>query len=123
MEPLCNPYQESSMTDVLQQATIIVDSLQKVRDEALHQGRSITDKGKGIDEHQVHAERLAYLATEVEATRALLTYAQAAHEHGDAEIGERALSFAAEVGHKLLGQADIHRADFGFPETLLADTL
>ena len=50
------------MSDVLQQATMIVDALQKVRDEALHHGRIITEKGKGIDDHQVHAERLAYLS-------------------------------------------------------------
>ncbi|HJY82830.1 MAG TPA: acyl-CoA dehydrogenase family protein [Candidatus Binatia bacterium] len=111
------------MTNVLQQATTIVDALQKVRDEALHYGRTVTEKGKGIDDHQVHAERLAYLATEVEAARALLTYAQAVQEQGDAETGEMALGFAAEVGHKLLGQADIHLADFGFTEAFLADTL
>ena len=111
------------MTHVLQQATTIVEALQKVRDEALHHGRTVTEKGKGIDDHQVHAERLAYLATEVEAARALLTYAQAAQGQGDAETGEMALGFAAEVGHKLLGQADIHLADFGFAEAFLADTL
>jgi alkylation response protein AidB-like acyl-CoA dehydrogenase len=79
--------EERDMTDVLQQATLIVDALQKVRDEALHHGRTVTEKGKGIDDHQVHAERLAYLATEVEAARALLTYAQAAQGQGNAEIG------------------------------------
>jgi len=115
--------EESRMTDALQQATLIVEALQKVRDEALHHGRTVTDKGKGIDDHQVHAERLAYLATEVEAARALLTYAQAAQGQGDAETGEMALGFAAEVGHKLLGQADVHLADFGFAEAFLADTL
>jgi (2S)-methylsuccinyl-CoA dehydrogenase len=115
--------EERSMTDALRQATLIVDALQKVRDEALHQGRALTEKGKGIDDHQVHAERLAYLATEVEAARALLTYAQAAQGHGDTEIGEMALGFAAEVGQKLLGQADIHLTDFGFAEAFLADTL
>jgi len=115
--------EESRMTNVLQQATTIVDALQKVRDEALHYGRTVTEKGKGIDDHQVHAERLAYLATEVEAACALLTYAQAVQEQGDSETGEIALGFAAEVGHKLLGQADIHLADFGFTEAFLADTL
>jgi alkylation response protein AidB-like acyl-CoA dehydrogenase len=46
-----------------------------MRDEALHHGRRITDNGKGIDDHQVQTERLAYLATEVEAARALSAYA------------------------------------------------
>lgn len=111
------------MTDVLQQATTIVDALQRVRDEAQHHGRTVTDKGKGIDDHQVHAERLAYLATEVEAACALLTYAQAVQGQGDTGTGEMALAFAAEIGHKLLGQADIHLADFGFTAVFLAETL
>lgn len=111
------------MTDTLPQATLIVDALQKVRDEALDAGLTLTDNGKGIDDHQVHAERLAYLATEVEAARALLTYAQAAQEQGDGDSGAMALAFAAEIGHKLLGQADIHLADFGFAESFLAETL
>src|SRR5215510_3262921 len=111
------------MTDVLQQATIIIDALQKVRDEALHQGRLITDKGKSIDDYQVHSERLAYLATEVEAARALLNYAQAASGQGDTDTDEMALGFAAEVGHKAMGQIDIHLSDFGLNEALLTDTL
>ena len=111
------------MSDVLRQTQTIVDALQQVRDEALHHGRSLTANGKAIDEHQVHAERLAYLATEVEAARALLNYATAATEAGDTGIDDKALGFAAEVGHKLLATADVQLADFGFSEAFLADTL
>jgi (2S)-methylsuccinyl-CoA dehydrogenase len=111
------------MTDTLRQTTNIVDALQKVQDEALHQGRRITDGGKAIDDHQVHAERLAYLATEAEAARALLGYAQGAQEQGETDASEMALGFAAEVGQRILGQVDTHLTDFGFPESLLADTL
>ena len=113
------------MSDLLGQATTIVDSLQKVRDEALRQGRIKTDGGKGIDDHQVHAERLAYLATEVEAVRAFLNYAHTINEEGpgDPLTTEMVVAFAAEVGQRLLTQADTHLADFGFPETFLADTL
>ena len=111
------------MSDVLRQTQTIVDALQQVRDEALHHGRSLTANGKAIDEHQVHAERLAYLATEVEAARALLNYATAATRAGDTGIDDKALGFAAEVGHKLLATADVHLADFGFSEAFLADTL
>jgi (2S)-methylsuccinyl-CoA dehydrogenase len=111
------------MTDTFQQTTLIVDALQKVRDEALEHGRAVTEKGKGIDDHQVHAERLAYLSTEVEAARALLAYAQAASTAGEAEIADMTLGFAAEIGQKLASQADSHLADFGFSESFLADTL
>jgi (2S)-methylsuccinyl-CoA dehydrogenase len=111
------------MTDTLRQTTTIVDALQNVRDKALEHGRTVTDGGKGIDDHQVHAERLAYLSTEVEAVRALLAYAQAASGQGEAHIGDMTLGFAAEVGQKLLGQADIHQSDFGFTDGFLAETL
>jgi (2S)-methylsuccinyl-CoA dehydrogenase len=111
------------MTDILRQTTTIVDALQKMRDEALHHGRRITENGKGIDDHQVHTERLAYLATEVEAARALLAYANGAQEHGETEASEMALGFAAEIGQKWLNQADIHLTDFGFAEAVLADSL
>ena len=111
------------MADTLQQTTLIVDALQKVRDEALHHGRVVTENGKSIDDHQVHAERLAYLSTEVEAARALLAYAQAAESHGDAEIADMALGFAAEIGGKYLGQIETHLADFGFSASFVADAL
>jgi (2S)-methylsuccinyl-CoA dehydrogenase len=113
------------MSDLLAQATTIVDSLQKVRDEALDRGRIKTDGGKGIDDYQVHAERLAYLATEVEAAQALLAYARAVNEAGpgDPLMTEMALAFAAEVGQRLLTQVDTHLTDFGFSETFLAHTL
>ena len=111
------------MTDILRQTTAIVDALQKLRDEALHYGRRITDNGKGIDDHQVHTERLAYLATELEAARALAAYATGAQANGDSEASEMALGFAAEIGQKHLNQADTHLTDFGFPESVLAETL
>ncbi len=112
------------MSDTLQQTGLIVDALQKVRDEALQHGRSLTDNGKSIDAHQVHAERLAYLATEVEAARSCLHYAQAAGEKSaDENTATMALGFAAEVGQRLVGQASTHIEDFGFDEALLNDTL
>src|SRR5215471_3288364 len=107
------------MTDTLRQTTTIVDALQKMRDEALHHGRRITENGKGIDDHQVHTERLAYLATEVEAARALLSYANGAQTQGETETSEMALGFASEIGQKWLNQADIHLTDFGFAEAVL----
>ncbi len=111
------------MTDVLQQTETIIDAVQKVRDKALDHGRTLTNNGKGIDEYQVHSERLAYLATEVEAARALLAYAKEATNNGATGIGDKALGFAAEVGQKLLGQTNIHLEDFGFSEAFLAETL
>ena len=86
----------------------------------------LTDNGKGIDDHQVHAERLAYLATQVEAARSCLHYAQAAGANRADENGHTAsmaLGFAAEVGQRLVGQVGTHIEDFGFDEAFLNDTL
>ena len=74
----------------------------------MEHGRTITEKGKGIDEHQVHAERLAYVSTEVEAARALLAYHSGRERTwGNGKCGEVALGFAAEVGQKFMSHADI----------------
>lgn len=114
------------MSDVLEQIALIVDALQQVRDAALDYGRTLTGNGKGIDEHQVHAERLAYLATEVEAARASLEYARTAGANGGDDTGHHAglaLGFAAEVGQRAAAHVDTHLEDFGFAESVLDDTL
>lgn len=114
------------MSDALEQTGLIVDALQKVCDGALRHGRVLTGNGKGIDAHQVHAERLAYLATEVEAARCSLAYAQAAAQYaGDPSdtASGLALAFAAEVGGKLAAQIGLHTEDFGVPASVLAETL
>lgn len=114
------------MSDVLEQTALIVDALQQVRDAALDHGRTLTGNGKGIDEHQVHAERLAYLATEVEAARASLEYARTAGANGGDDTGQHAglaLGFAAEVGQRAAAHVDTHLEDFGFAESVLDDTL
>ena len=114
------------MSDVLEQTALIVAALQQVRDAALEHGRTLTGNGKGIDEHQVHAERLAYLATEVEAAHASLEYARTAGANGGDDTGHHAglaLGFAAEVGQRTAAQVDTHLEDFGFAESVLDDTL
>src|SRR5262245_10209336 len=72
-------------------------------DAALETGRRTTDGGKAIDEHQVHAERLAYAATEVAAAEALAAYAAARREAGqaDATTDLMAAAFAAETADRL----------------------
>lgn len=114
------------MSAALEQTALIVDALQQVRDAALDHGRTLTGNGKGIDEHQVHAERLAYLATEVEAARASLEYARTAGTNGGDDTGHHAglaLGFAAEVGQHAAAHVDTHLEDFGFAESVLDDTL
>src|SRR5881396_299389 len=59
-----------------EETSLIIPAVRAVLDEALAAGRRTTDSGKAIDEHQVHAERLAYAATEAAAAEALAAYAR-----------------------------------------------
>jgi (2S)-methylsuccinyl-CoA dehydrogenase len=77
--------------------------------------------GQGIDEHQVHAERLAYAATEGAAAEAFAAYAR--ERQGDALTGRMAAAFAAEVAARLRAQVEAHREDFGVADAVLARTL
>ena len=70
------------MSAELQQTKLILNTLTKIRTKALEMGRGKTTNGENIDEHQVHTERLAYLATEVEAAAAALDYAVKVDEAG-----------------------------------------
>src|SRR5262245_28275098 len=103
----------------------ILAAARSVLDEALEAGRRTTEGGKGIDEHQVHAERLAYAATELAAAEALAAYARARHEAGagDALTDRMAAAFAAEVATRLRTQLEAQREDFGIGEALFARTL
>lgn len=81
-----------------------------------------TDGGKGIDDEQVHSERLAYAATELAAARDLLAYARGAGA-GDPAVPAMAAAFAAEFVLKLGGQVAAHPREFGVDDARLAETL
>src|SRR5262249_3332950 len=103
----------------------ILPALRAVMDGALEHGRRLTDGGRAIDEHQVHAERLAYVATEVKAAESLAAHAASRHEAGaaDAIADAMAGAFAGEVAAKLRGAIEAQRDDFGVADDLLARTL
>lgn len=103
----------------------VVAMTEAVVSEALDVARRRTDGGKGIDDAQVHCERLAYVATELQAAKDLLGYARAAQAAGQADpsLADMAAVFAAEVAHRLAGQADLHSRDFGVAAERLSETL
>src|SRR5262245_55644735 len=103
----------------------ILAALRAVVDAALEGGRRTTENGKAIDDHQVHAERLAYAATEVRAAEALADYAVARREAGspDDTTDLMAAAFAGEIAAKLRGQIQAHRDDFGVAHDLLDGAL
>ncbi len=104
---------------------VILPALRATVETALEIGRRVTNGGKAIDDHQVHAERLAYAATEVTAAEALAEYAAARREAGQPdETAERmAGAFAGEIAAKLRGNIEAHRDDYGVSDDFLGRTL
>src|SRR5215212_6985639 len=104
-----------------QQARRLLQAGEAVMEAALEAARRTMDGGRAIDEHQVHAERLAYAATELRAAREMVAYADALREAGraDAVADEQAAAYTAEVVHKLRAQAEGALDDFGVDEGLL----
>jgi (2S)-methylsuccinyl-CoA dehydrogenase len=102
------------------ETTTILGATRAVIDEAIGAARKTTQDGKGIDDHQVHAERVAYAATEVAAAEALATYAK---ERNDETTGRMAAAFAGEICAKLAATVEAHEADFGISGPVLDKTL
>src|SRR5712692_8128383 len=111
--------------EALVQAHTIVSALARALDKALAQARHLTQEGKGIDDHQVHCERLAYRATELQAAQALLHYAEMQGQHGrvDSVTGRMALVYAAEVHQTLLAEVGAHLTTYGIDAAWVAATL
>ncbi len=109
----------------LEAAERLAAAAQGVLDGAIGKARVTTAGGKGIDEHQVLAERIAYAATELRAAHELLAYARLASEsgHDDHEIVSIAVAFTAEVVQKLRSQADSAPDDFGIDDARLRTQL
>jgi (2S)-methylsuccinyl-CoA dehydrogenase len=101
-------------TPSLDDAARLADAAATVIDKALAHGRSVTGDGRGIDEHQVHCERLAYLTTELSAAKSLLAYArEAAGAEPDPVVPHMAFAFAGEVLHRLRSAILASGTDFG----------
>src|SRR5260221_5314070 len=107
------------------QARTIVSALARALDQALAQARQLTQEGKGIDDYQVHCERLAYRATELQAAQALLRYAEMQGQRGqdDSVTGHMALAYAAEVHQTLLAEVGAHLTTYGIDAAWVAATL
>ena len=103
----------------------VVAATDSVVRAALDVARARTEGGKGIDDAQVHCERLAYAATEIAAAKELLAYAKGAAEHGqrDPIVEEMAAVFASEVAQRLAGAVDAHADEFGLRDEALNSTL
>lgn len=102
----------------------LVSTADAVVRESLEVASKRTEGGRGIDEEQVHCERLAYGATEVAAARDLLAYAKSVPAgERDASVDAMAGVFAAEIAQKIAGQIDAHIDEYGISEERLNATL
>jgi (2S)-methylsuccinyl-CoA dehydrogenase len=111
--------------EALSQTRTIVSAVERALDQAMTQARQLTQGGQGVDDHQVHCERLAYRATELQAAQALLRYVEMQGQHGqdDGVTGHMALAYAAEVHQALLAEVGAHLTTYGIGETEVAATL
>lgn len=108
-------------TDV-QNARLLVDSAQRVVDAALAHAAATTEGGAKIDDHQVHTERVTYLATQVRAARELTSAAERLEAAGKADslMAAEAFVYAAEATHALGSAIDAAWEDFGVGEAVAA---
>ncbi len=85
----------------------------------------LTNGGRGIDNHQVLAERLALMATEARAAMALVEYAErlAGEGRADALTEDEALAYAADVALRLGNVLAVHPGEFRDPPELTDRTL
>ena len=104
---------------------VIETALKQVMERGIASARHTTQGGKNLDMFQVHGERLAYRATEVRAIQETLRYVEALGENGqdDTLAAKMALSYAAEVGQKMLAEVDSHLDAYGLSETFIQQTL
>lgn len=88
---------------------------------AVAHASAATDGGAAIDDHQVHTERVAYLATQVRAARELAAHAGRLREaRGPGEAAETAAAvYAAEAAHALRSAIEAAPDAFG-PEAAAA---
>jgi (2S)-methylsuccinyl-CoA dehydrogenase len=100
----------------------LLTALERVTSAALENAQRLTDGGKGIDDHQVHCERVSYLATELRAAQALAEYAEAAQGE-DPHAGDVAAIFVSQVAQRVASQVSTHLDAFGFKEFFLEETL
>ena len=109
-----------STTEILTSARKLADIAAQVASSAVSAASRLTDGGKNIDDHQVHAERIAQMATEARAAGELVAYAegQAAAGKSDSLADEQAFAFAAEVLHRAHSAIEVDPETFGIEASL-----
>jgi len=105
----------SSPRPTLDDARSLLDACQGLLDRAVEQAVQITEKGRGIDDHQVLTERVSYAATEARAMRELVEAVEAARAEG--QSNERfeltAVAGVGELANALRERLSLAADDLG----------
>jgi len=123
MSSQSTPHPEAGVT--ADATATIFEALEQAIGAVVAKTAERTGGGREIDAYQVQSERVAYLATELEAARRLRAYARelAAQGTADARVDDMVCAFAAEVAGRAATQVDAHLDDFGLPASFLDETL
>src|SRR2546425_13353617 len=89
---------ERTATETLDAARRLSELATAAAESAVAAASRLTEGGRLIDEHQVHSERIAQLATEARAAEELLSYARNQAEAGEphALSGDEGLAVSGE---------------------------
>ena len=103
-------------------ARTLVDAAQRVVAAAVKHAAQVTQGGALIDDHQVHTERVSYLATQVRAAEDLTAFVERVRAAGKPDgLQERlAHAYASEVVNALRSQVEAAWDDFGLAEADIA---
>ena len=109
-------------SEALAAALKLTNTASEAADSAIASASRLTEGGRLIDDHQVHAERIALLATEARAAAELLAYAEAQAAAGkpDAIAEDQALAFAAETVARAWYAVDLDPETFALDHAALA---
>src|SRR2546421_10459232 len=104
----------AEVSSAVTNAGSLADIAQRFAEAAIVKATELTRSGAGIDDHQVLCERLALIATEARAARALADYAEQRVASGGADLlsEDEAFAYAADVVQKIASIADAHPNDF-----------
>ncbi len=106
----------------LEQIETLAGTLTKAVEAATQAASLLTERGKRIDEFQVHSERIAYAASQLRAVVAATEYAAAAAGAGASELTalDMAAVYAGEFAASLIAQVISAPGDFNLPEEVFA---
>src|SRR5207237_720979 len=101
---------EHTATETVDAARRLSELASAVAESAIASASRLTEGGRLIDEHQVHAERIAQLTTEARAAEEVLSYACDRAEAGrpDPLSEDEAFAFSAEAVSKAWFAVDLH---------------